>query len=120
MVSDPDDFDAKIAGWWVWGQSSWIGHGWCDGKAGDQIPLLNLGQGGATGRGVQQQRTNLPVEDKRPKVPDGGDVPDKRPMMGPHNGGRGVQQQRDQIPRCTTEPGGQGVSAQRVAVGEAA
>ena len=27
-----------------------------------------------------------------------------------------VQQQRDQIPRCTTEPGGQGVSAQRVAV----
>ena len=33
MVADPDDFDAKIAGWWVWGQSSWIGHGWCDGKA---------------------------------------------------------------------------------------
>ena len=30
MVADPDDFDAKIAGWWCWGQSSWIGHGWCD------------------------------------------------------------------------------------------
>ena len=25
MVADPDDFDPKIAGWWVWGQSSWIG-----------------------------------------------------------------------------------------------
>jgi DNA adenine methylase len=22
--------DAKIAGWWVWGQCAWIGSGWCD------------------------------------------------------------------------------------------
>jgi len=22
--------DAKIAGWWLWGQCSWIGSGWCD------------------------------------------------------------------------------------------
>lgn len=29
MKSDPDYFDAKIAGWWVWGISSWIGGGWC-------------------------------------------------------------------------------------------
>ena len=41
MVSDPDDFDAKIAGWWCWGQSSWIGHGWCDGaQFSDRIPQL--------------------------------------------------------------------------------
>lgn len=30
MLTDPDFFDAKIAGWWVWGLSSWIGSGWCD------------------------------------------------------------------------------------------
>lgn len=30
MRTDPDFFDAKIAGWWVWGCSSWIGHGWCE------------------------------------------------------------------------------------------
>lgn len=29
MKSDPDFFDAKIAGWWVWGLSCWIGGGWC-------------------------------------------------------------------------------------------
>jgi len=31
-MSDPDWFDAKIAGWWVWGQSCWIAGGWCSGK----------------------------------------------------------------------------------------
>jgi DNA adenine methylase len=29
MVTDPDYCDAKIAGWWVWGISQWIGSGWC-------------------------------------------------------------------------------------------
>ena len=29
MATDPDFFDAKIAGWWVWGLCSWIGSGWC-------------------------------------------------------------------------------------------
>lgn len=26
--SDPDYYDAKSAGWWVWGASCWIGSGW--------------------------------------------------------------------------------------------
>lgn len=29
MMSDPEYFDPKIAGWWVWGISTWIGGGWC-------------------------------------------------------------------------------------------
>lgn len=29
MKSDPEYFDPKIAGWWVWGISCWIGSGWC-------------------------------------------------------------------------------------------
>jgi DNA adenine methylase len=29
MKTDPDYFDPKIAGWWVWGISQWIGSGWC-------------------------------------------------------------------------------------------
>lgn len=42
--------DAKIAGWWLWGQCAWIGTGWCnwDGarKPGDQIPAVgNAGMG---------------------------------------------------------------------------
>jgi DNA adenine methylase len=26
---DPEYYDPKIAGWWVWGLCSWIGSGWC-------------------------------------------------------------------------------------------
>lgn len=33
MKTDPDYFDAKIAGWWVWGISQWIGSGWCTNPA---------------------------------------------------------------------------------------
>lgn len=29
LLDDPDYYDAKIAGWWVWGICSWIGNGWC-------------------------------------------------------------------------------------------
>ncbi len=29
MKADPDYFDAKVAGWWVWGICQWIGSGWC-------------------------------------------------------------------------------------------
>jgi len=30
MLTDPENFDVRVAGWWVWGQSAWIGSGWCD------------------------------------------------------------------------------------------
>lgn len=29
MKTDPDYYDARIAGWWVWGICCWIGSGWC-------------------------------------------------------------------------------------------
>ena len=29
ILSDPHYYDVKIAGWWVWGLSLWIGDGWC-------------------------------------------------------------------------------------------
>jgi hypothetical protein len=46
-MQDPDwPGDAKVAGWWLWGQCCWIGSGWCDwfGK----IPQVS-----DAGRGVQ-------------------------------------------------------------------
>ena len=30
VSEDPEYYDCKVAGRWCWGQSSWIGHGWCD------------------------------------------------------------------------------------------
>ena len=32
LEGDPEHFDAKIAGWWVWGICCWIGSGWCSGN----------------------------------------------------------------------------------------
>lgn len=29
MITDPHYFDIKVAGWWVWGISAWIGGEWC-------------------------------------------------------------------------------------------
>ncbi len=29
LMEDPHYFSPRIAGWWVWGQSIWIGDGWC-------------------------------------------------------------------------------------------
>lgn len=31
LEADPHAFDAKVAGWWAWGLSQWIGGGWCAG-----------------------------------------------------------------------------------------
>jgi DNA adenine methylase len=46
-MQDPDwPGDAKVAGWWLWGQCCWIGSGWCDWFG--QIP-----HAGDAGRGVQ-------------------------------------------------------------------
>src|SRR5579872_3506894 len=50
LLTDPEYFDAKVAGWWVWGQCAWIGSGWCSGEgpwiSGDNGWVLrNAGQG---------------------------------------------------------------------------
>ena len=45
MQNDPDYFDAKIAGWWVWGLSCWIGSGWCEGGRKETRPEINASKG---------------------------------------------------------------------------
>ena len=32
LMADPLWHDPLTAGWWVWGQSAWIGAGWCSGR----------------------------------------------------------------------------------------
>ena len=81
LEGDPEWFDAKAAGWWVWGISLWIGSGWCSGKGSwivadgelvnfRQLPHLgNAGQGinrqlphlGDAGRGINRKRQELQV-----------------------------------------------------------
>ena len=59
MKTNPEFFDAKIAGWWVWGQCLWIGSGWCDaGDVPDKMPNLTAGFG--TGAGVASVTRKAP------------------------------------------------------------
>lgn len=34
LMGDPEFYDAKAAGWWIWGACCWIGSGWCSGTGG--------------------------------------------------------------------------------------
>jgi hypothetical protein len=49
LVADPDWYDARIAGWWVWGLCSWIGSGWCSGRGPWRLVNGVLTKGGDPG-----------------------------------------------------------------------
>lgn len=55
----PDFFDAKIAGWWVWGVSCWIGSGFCSGKGPWGVVEGQLVHLGSNGQGVNRQLVHL-------------------------------------------------------------
>ena len=121
LRSDPEWYDAKAAGWWVWGISSWIGSGWCTG-ANTWAQRPHIGMGG--GEGISAQRDNTP----NPQIPfthhGMGVQVQKRvssqiPLVGGREGGaKGVSAQRDQMPRLGNT-GAQGVAPQRNKVPQA-
>ena len=74
LEGDPDYYDPKIAGWWVWGICCWIGAGWCSGdgpwRVDDEGQLVHLGDAGQgvhrklvhlgdAGQGVHRKRVHL-------------------------------------------------------------
>jgi hypothetical protein len=85
MKTDPDFYDVKVAGWWVWGICQWIGSGWCERP--DWEGRTNAGR---PGRGILSQQI--------PRL--GGnqginrEISDKRPMLSGHGHGVGVHSDR--------------------------
>jgi site-specific DNA-adenine methylase len=79
MKTDPEFFDAKIAGWWVWGICQWIGSGWCT-----QPDWTGRTNAGRRARGVAALKQQIPFLN-RP----GSGVHRKRPVLS-HGGNRGV------------------------------
>ena len=62
MDTDPEFFDARIAGWWAGGQCSWIGTGWCrevrergDGPPRGQSLPIQLPHVGDAGMGLHKK-----------------------------------------------------------------
>ena len=87
LSADPDYYDARMAGWWVWGQSCWIGSGWCSGTGpwivGADGRITKRHKGGGVhrklphvsndGRGVNRPQTREPgVARQLPHVSDDG------------------------------------------------
>ena len=59
LEGDPDFYDAKIAGWWVWGICAWIGSGFCDGEGPWHVEEGKLVHLGDAGRGVNRKLVHL-------------------------------------------------------------
>ena len=109
LSEDPEYFDSKAAGWWVWGMSLWIGGEFCDLNQKGNIESrptphkqgINNAAGrpfvvnkGESGRGVSAQA----MTDKRPIVKPSGagggvSMQDKRPYVRDTESGRGVSKQ---------------------------
>jgi hypothetical protein len=62
LEGDPEYFDAKVAGYWVWGASCWIGNGWCAGDGPWQVVEADDGARQlvkSTAGGVRRKRVGL-------------------------------------------------------------
>ncbi|MEO7716292.1 MAG: DNA adenine methylase [Capsulimonas sp.] len=97
-VRDPDFYDVKVAGWWVWGICLWIGGDWCSGKG----PLK---QDVDAADGVYYKRPHLAGErgiyNRKPYLDTGGrGVTRRKPSL--WNGGRGVNRSK---PHLTAKAG---------------
>jgi hypothetical protein len=57
LLADPAYYDARAAGWWCWGASSWIGRGWCEGTGPWQVVDGRLVRGDAPG--IERQPPHL-------------------------------------------------------------
>ena len=86
LEGDPDFYDAKIAGWWVWGICCWIGSGWCAGNGPWHVENGRLVRG-PDSAGIWRQRPQLGdagrgVNRKRPAMGFDRGVNRKRPVIG--------------------------------------
>ena len=80
LRTDPDFYDVKIAGWWVWGICQWIGAGWCHHPEWEQRPHL-----GCAGRGVHRP------SQKRPHLGSAGMGVHRPSQKLPHLGSAGME-----------------------------
>lgn len=73
---DPEWFDSKIAGWWVWGACCWIGAGWCNSQGPWVVrdgALVKDRRDGEVGmKRVLPRDTKVGVTRKVPHIGDGG------------------------------------------------
>jgi site-specific DNA-adenine methylase len=81
LYNDPHAYDARVAGYWVWGICQWIGSGWCSDRTEAEAVPNKRQRMGFSGAGVHKQDTKVwkrhrmgsvggvnAVGERRPKV----------------------------------------------------
>ena len=114
LEANPEFYDAKVAGWWVWGINAWIGSGWCSGTGPWQIieGAVQRPHLGDAGRGVKRKLPHLGdagrgVNRQLPHLGDAGHGVNRQlPHLG--DAGQGVNRQRPHLGGA-----GQGVNRKR-------
>lgn len=97
LEGNPDFYDIKAAGWWVWGICCWIGGGWCSGEGPWKVEDGEMRQVKDDKEGLQRRRPSLGnkgrgVYRRMPRLGDaGGGVHRQLPHLG--DAGRGVHRQ---------------------------
>lgn len=61
LMSDPEWYDVKAAGWWVWGACCWIGSRWASGEGPWTVEGGEWVKLGNRGRGINRQLPRLGV-----------------------------------------------------------
>ncbi|MBM3947106.1 MAG: DNA adenine methylase, partial [SAR202 cluster bacterium] len=102
LEGEPDWYDAKVAGWWLWGMCQFIGSGWCSGEGPWQSVDGQLVRIGNDNDGIRRQR---------PHLGDGRGINRKRPHLG--NDGRGINRKRPHL-----ADDGMGINRQMVGYGD--
>lgn len=107
IKADPDFYDAKVAGWWVWGQCLWIGSGWCSetDKRG-QVPYMQAKKPRSGDVGMHGKRPILTGHTQGIGVHKSS-LGERRWQGGGLAGGSGVHSPRltEQMPRISAEGG---------------
>jgi hypothetical protein len=96
LMADPTWHDPVMAGWWAWGQSCWIGSGWCSGQG-----PWHVGEDGRIAkRSRAESAANAGVSRKLPHLGDNG--------RGVNHAGTREPGVSRQLPHLTTD--GRGVN----------
>ena len=136
MRADPEFYDAKVAGWWVWGISMWIGSGWCAGElANGENPseqqkkprarAVGVLAGRSRGAATHEQEVRPDLTGQRgvtaPRIRniDNASGWNKRPAIA--KGGRGVGRTTlsEQMPALSGDGGDSGATGRGVHAGHA-
>jgi site-specific DNA-adenine methylase len=105
QLEDPEFYDAKIAGWWVWGACAWIGDRWCSGDG----PHLTTGARLYDRRQLPHLGPGRGINRKQPHLGPGRGINRKEPRLGP---GRGINRQ---LPHLGA---GRGITSRRAFIEE--